>query len=39
MSFKDKRQDVIDRIEDAVFELMRTTDIPEIKIHDVARLA
>lgn len=39
MSFKDKRQDVVDRIEDAVFELMLTTDIPEIKIHDVARLA
>lgn len=37
---RDKRRDSVDeRIEDAVFSLMSTTDIPEIRVGDVARAA
>ena len=37
---RDKRRDSVDeRIEDAVFSLMSTTDIPEIHVGDVARTA
>lgn len=35
---RDKRRDSVDeRIEDAVFSLMETTDIPEIRVADVCR--
>lgn len=37
---RDKRRDSVDeRIEDAVFSLMSTTDIPEIRVGDVVRAA
>lgn len=36
----DSRMDPVDaRIEDAVFTLMETTDIPDIRVADVVRLA
>ena len=36
---REEQQDVRQRIEDAVFELMKTADIPDIRTAQVVKLA